>query len=96
MRDDNAARSYSTNWLQLDLSAGSHPPGLFAPDHTSLKMTRHCAVFVSSTSEDLREYRVAAREAVLAVGLRPEMMEYFVAAGTRRSRNAWAPCRLAM
>lgn len=44
-------------------------------------MTRHCAVFVSSTSEDLREYRVAAREAVLAVGLRPEMMEYFAAAG---------------
>src|SRR5271157_1969214 len=44
-------------------------------------MTRHCAVFVSSTSEDLREYRVAAREAILAVGLRPEMMEYFAAAG---------------
>ncbi len=44
-------------------------------------MTRHCAVFVSSTSEDLREYRIAAREAILAVGLRPEMMEYFAAAG---------------
>ena len=44
-------------------------------------MTQHCAVFVSSTSEDLREYRVAAREAILAVGLRPEMMEYFAAAG---------------
>jgi hypothetical protein len=44
-------------------------------------MPRQCAVFVSSTSEDLREYRIAAREAVLAVGLRPEMMEYFAAAG---------------
>src|ERR1035437_5395476 len=44
-------------------------------------MTRHCAIFGSSTSEDLREYRVAAREAALAVGLRPEMMEYFAAAG---------------
>src|ERR1017187_9621254 len=41
------------------------------------EMTRQCAVFVSSTSEDLREYRIAAREAILAVGLRPEMMEYF-------------------
>jgi hypothetical protein len=44
-------------------------------------MTRQCAVFVSSTSEDLREYRIAARDAVLAVGLRPEMMEYFAATG---------------
>jgi hypothetical protein len=44
-------------------------------------MPRQCAVFVSSTSEDLREYRIAAREAILAVGLRPEMMEYFAAAG---------------
>src|SRR5271157_2929224 len=44
-------------------------------------MTRQCAVLVSSTSEDLREYRIAAREAILAVGLRPEMMEYFAAAG---------------
>ena len=46
-----------------------------------LSMSRQCAVFISSTSEDLREYRIAAREAVLAVGLRPEMMEYFAAAG---------------
>jgi hypothetical protein len=44
-------------------------------------MNRQCAVFVSSTSEDLREYRIAAREAVLAVGLRLEMMEYFAATG---------------
>jgi hypothetical protein len=38
-------------------------------------------VFVSSTSEDLREYRIAARDAVLAVGLPAEMMEYFAATG---------------
>jgi hypothetical protein len=44
-------------------------------------MTRQCSVFMSSTSEDLREYRVAVRDAVLAVGLRPEMMEYFAASG---------------
>src|SRR5438034_537056 len=44
-------------------------------------MTRPSVVFVSSTSEDLKEYRLAARDAVLAVGLRPEMMEYFAASG---------------
>src|SRR5258706_6026073 len=44
-------------------------------------VTRQCAVFISSTSEDLKEYRLAARDAVLAVGLRPEMMEYFAASG---------------
>ena len=81
MRDENAARSYSTNWLQLDLPAGGPPPASLDATVYLPEMTRHCAVFVSSTSEDLREYRVAAREAVLAVGLRPEMMEYFAAAG---------------
>jgi formylglycine-generating enzyme required for sulfatase activity len=44
-------------------------------------MARQGSVFVSSTSEDLRDYRLAARDAVLAVGLRPEMMEYFAASG---------------
>ncbi len=44
-------------------------------------MTGPGAVFVSSTSEDLHEYRIAAQEAVLAVGLRLEMMEYFAAMG---------------
>jgi hypothetical protein len=38
-------------------------------------------VFISSTSEDLKEYRLAARDAALAVGVRPEMMEYFAASG---------------
>ena len=44
-------------------------------------MVRQGSVFISSTSEDLKEYRLAARDAVLAVGLRPEMMEYFAASG---------------
>ena len=40
-------------------------------------MAKQGSVFVSSTSEDLKDHRLAARDAVLAVGLRPEMMEYF-------------------
>ncbi|MCU1257402.1 MAG: Thermophilic serine proteinase precursor [Bryobacterales bacterium] len=42
-------------------------------------MSDHSTVFVSSTAEDLIPYRQAARDAVLEVGLRPEMMEYFAA-----------------
>jgi len=38
-------------------------------------------VFISSTSEDLRPYREAAREAAIAAGLLPVMMEYFPATG---------------
>src|SRR5260370_16171047 len=44
-------------------------------------MAKQCSVFISSTCEDLKEQRLAARDAVLAVGLRPEMMEYFAASG---------------
>jgi hypothetical protein len=44
-------------------------------------MVKDCSVFISSTTEDLKDYRLAARDAVLAVGLRPEMMEYFAASG---------------
>ena len=44
-------------------------------------MARPCSVFISSTAEDLKDYRLAARDAVLSVGLRPEMMEYFAAGG---------------
>src|SRR3974377_2425841 len=44
-------------------------------------MARQCSVFISSTSEDLTDYRLAARDAVLAVGLQPVMMEYFAATG---------------
>src|SRR5690242_13483656 len=42
-------------------------------------MARTCSVFISSTAEDLKEHRLAARDAVLAVGLSPVMMEYFAA-----------------
>ena len=38
-------------------------------------------VFVSSTAEDLKVYRAAARDAVVGVELVPRMMEYFVAGG---------------
>ncbi len=44
-------------------------------------MARQCSVFISSTSEDLKEYRKAASDAVLAMGLRPVAMEYFAATG---------------
>ena len=38
-------------------------------------------VFISSTSEDLKPYRDAARDAAIGAGLLPKMMEYFVATG---------------
>jgi len=38
-------------------------------------------VFISSTSEDLKPYRAAARDAAIGAGLLPKMMEYFVATG---------------
>jgi hypothetical protein len=40
-------------------------------------------VFISSTSEDLVDYRNAARDAALQAGFTPVMMEYFSAAGRR-------------
>jgi formylglycine-generating enzyme required for sulfatase activity len=42
-------------------------------------MVRECIVFISSTYEDLKEYRAAAREAALAAGFLPVMQEYFAA-----------------
>jgi formylglycine-generating enzyme required for sulfatase activity len=47
----------------------------------NLPVPEDCSVFISSTSEDLKEYRIEARDAVLSVGLRPVMMEYFAATG---------------
>jgi hypothetical protein len=44
-------------------------------------MAKPGSVFISSTSEDLREYRGAARDAVLAARLCPVMMEYSAASG---------------
>ena len=40
-------------------------------------------VFVSSTSEDLKEHRKAARDAAISASFLPVMMEYFVASGKR-------------
>src|SRR5437868_512382 len=60
-------------------------------------MSGQCSVFISSTSEDLKEYRAAARDAVLAVGLRPVMMEYFAASGgppLRECLDLVSPCEV--
>ncbi len=38
-------------------------------------------VFISSTSEDLKEYRTQAEKAALKAGYLPRMMEYFAASG---------------
>ena len=40
-------------------------------------------VFISSTSEDLKEHRQAARDAAISAGFLPVMMEYFVASGKK-------------
>ncbi len=47
-------------------------------------------VFVSSTSEDLKAYRLAAQGVVLDLGLHPEMMEHF---GTDGSVGIVEACR---
>jgi hypothetical protein len=41
-------------------------------------------IFISSTSEDLEAYRLAARDAVLLAGCQPVMMEYFTPQGKRK------------
>jgi len=46
-------------------------------------MSRQCSVFISSTSDDLEVYRAKARDAAIAAGLLPVMMEYFTASGAR-------------
>jgi Domain of unknown function (DUF4062) len=45
-------------------------------------------VFVSSTSEDLKPYRAAARDAAIDAGCLPRMMEYFAASGDRPPLDA--------
>ena len=45
-------------------------------------------VFISSTSEDLKPFREAARDAALRAGLEPVMMEYFNAQGERVPHKA--------
>ena len=44
-------------------------------------MPRIHTVFISSTSEDLKEYRQSARDAAISAGFHPQMMEYFTASG---------------
>jgi formylglycine-generating enzyme required for sulfatase activity len=51
-------------------------------------MSRVPVVFISSTEEDLREYRIAARDAALQAGFFPSMMEYFTASGERAPLEA--------
>jgi formylglycine-generating enzyme required for sulfatase activity len=41
------------------------------------------SLFISSTSEDLEPYRIAARDAAIQAGYLPVMMEYFPAQGRR-------------
>ncbi len=41
-------------------------------------------VFISSTSEDLEPYRIAARDAAILAGCAPVMMEYFTPQGKRK------------
>jgi hypothetical protein len=58
-------------------------------------MSRQCSVFISSTSEDLKEYRAAAEDAIKRAGVRPEAMEYFAASGGPALRQCIAlvsPC----
>src|SRR5579872_1778549 len=45
-------------------------------------------VFISSTNEDLREYREEAREAALKCGFMPVMFEHWPAFGNRRPIEA--------
>jgi len=40
-------------------------------------------VFISSTAEDLKPYRAAARDAAVGADFLPRMMEYFVASGSK-------------
>ena len=46
-------------------------------------------VFISSTSEDLKEHRAAARDAANSAGFLPVMMEYFVASGKKPPLDAY-------
>ena len=45
-------------------------------------------VFISSTSEDLEDYRQAARDAAISAGCLPTMMEYWPASGKRPPLDA--------
>jgi len=51
-------------------------------------MAHDPVVFISSTSEDLKEHREQAAKAALASGFSPHMMEYFPASGQAPSLPA--------
>jgi hypothetical protein len=60
----------------------------FAARLTHKKDANVRRIFISSTSEDLEEYRTAARDAVLSAGCQPVMMEYFTPQGKRKPLKA--------
>src|SRR4051812_44410793 len=51
-------------------------------------MAKARKIFISSTSNDLEEYRIAARDAVLSAGCQPVMMEYFTPQGKHKPLKA--------
>ena len=62
-------REHSSALRALQRTAKAGPPG--TP-----------VIFISSTSEDLKDYREKARDAALLAGFMPRMMEYFAASGS--------------
>src|SRR3954469_7652280 len=57
--------------------------GSTRPMSEQRKVSAIPVAFISSTSEDLADYRQSARDAALTARFHPEMMEYFTASGTR-------------
>ena len=51
------------------------------PDYSPLRQRRTPIVFISSTSEDLKDHRARAQMAAVRAGFLPRMMEYFAASG---------------
>jgi hypothetical protein len=51
------------------------------PSEAEMRDRGVAKVFISSTSEDLKRYRTAARDAAIAAGFLPIQMEYFAASG---------------
>lgn len=51
-------------------------------------MAHDPVVFISSTSDDLKDHREQAAKAALASGFAPRMMEYFPASGHQPSLQA--------
>jgi hypothetical protein len=75
-------RVRATYWPDDTLSSDSDEASAREFRATSTP-TSAARVFISSTSEDLAVYRLAARDAVLAIGMLPVMVEYFAASGDK-------------